>query len=685
MLNTTRRGGVTGFFLGLLFGIIVALGAIAGAGFYAYKNVKVGKIAGENVSADLGALTIEKFIKEMSATFKDKDNLTVARLEEMFPPVAKILPDEGVAFGSFGKLDVAKLKDIPLASISANFADALVITATLSTLETDLGAKLPNMPFIQGGAEGLEVWTYVAATEEKEGAHVLKAHYAGEKELYAAAPEGSDPAWLPATEEKTGEDGATYWAVKAEYEGQPLWFKSNGLLNVNVIDALSALSETLDFNKLTFRELEHKFGINLKQQKEGEEPGYHPVIEKLLDRPVNNIGSDMDGIINDLYISEVVTIQPDDKYLNAISRKRGSDGNLLGVYTDPESGETAEVPVDAEGVPLNGEYGDQPLPVAQVKISEIDGQIGNLRLDDFVDNPGGNKILDALGGTPVNGLSARIDTLTLAEVMDVSDPTLCALAYRKDETCFYLAVNGAGESLSSVDPEKYEVRADGKFYPRGSGESGAAIENCFAVPTRIQGSTGDDGISAQVGRLLLAECVTVDGGSPAVLKELQFKPVKNLGAELSALPMDKVVGEDTVKGYIRANIPGTNGGAILPTFAGKQLYRKTGDSVYEEVSGTPTDLDTTVYYVSDYTSVWHFVFNRKDAETGEPIVVTLDNVGESVGSISDALFAATIGELYDRQILKISSYPNDSVRAATLKQVIDNFVALGGNFGTVTG
>ncbi len=946
MRNTRRRGNVLSFFLGLLFGVIVVIGGCFGAGFYAYKKAKVGKIMGDFLNEDLSNLSIEQFIKEVSDTFKDKDNLTLNKLGELIPAIANLLPEEGIEFGTLGKLDVQKLKEIPVSQLSASFSDAIVITATLSSLDTEFGATLPDMPFIRGGEEGKEVWSYVEATELDGEIYKIKSSYT-QKDLYALI-EGE---YVLATETE-GES----IVVKSEYEGRELWYKTNGLMNINVIDAVSALSSSLDVETLTLRDLESKFGINLKQ---GEE-SYHPIIEKMLDKKVSTLGSDMDAVISDLYLTDVITIEEDDVYMKAICYKRDVDGDMLGVYDDGTNkievkvdangiplddtyGTTAlpfagvkiveveqqidnvrlkdflgdkydendkimsaigdkplsqiddmdgiisdlyltdvitieeddvymkaicykrdadgsllgvyddgtnkiEVKVDANGIPLDATYGTTALPLAGVKISEIEQQINNVPLKDFLgdqydendkimsaigDKPLGqindmdgiisdlylsdvitveeddvymkaicykrdadgdllgvyddgtnkievkvdangipldatygmaalplvsvkiseleaqinnvrlkdflgeqydasNKIMSALGDTPLGMMGEKIESLTLVDVMSMENRTLRALGYKK-------ADNGSGEywyqatktdgTTGYLDPTLYEVRADGKFYE-------IATNTMVVGYTPVPALLSD--VALQVDHLIVRECMEFDAHTPHVMYELANVTISEIGHAIFDMDMRKVLGDEHLTGYIRVSKQATRVGEktgvsvgewyILPSFelyysadglsytlatieqitAKQHLY--TFDTTYEhyvkaskiatvegEVDGVNAGewyiLPDHEYYYSedgktftkateeqivqkknlyihDLLTFWHFVFHQED-EHGNEIIVTINNIGESVDHITGILSEAKIGLLYDRGIFLLDQAPLEVVRLATLHDVIE--------------
>ena len=715
MRNTRRRGNVLSFFLGLLFGVIIVVGGIFGAGFYAYKKVKVGKFTGGTFSEELSDLSIEQFIKEVTETFKDKDNLTLNKLGELVPSIANLLPEEGISFGTLGKLDVQKLKDIPVSQLSASLSDAIVITATLSSLETEFGATLPDMPFIRGGEEGSEVWSYVPATELNGTEYVVKSDY-NQTDLYALV----DGEYVIATQTE-GENVV----VKSEYVGKELWFKTNGLMNVNVIDAVSTLSASLDFETMTLGDMEYKFGINLK---DGDE--YHPAIKKMLDKKVSELGQ-MDDVIGDLYLTDVVTVGSDDTYLKAISYKRDADGDLLGRYNDGTT--EIEVKVDKDGVPLDETYGTTALPLAGVKVADIEQQVNNVRLKDFLGDQydESNQIMSAIGNTPIGQIGEKIETLTLVDVMEMENRTLRALAYQKADNgsgeYWYKAVLSNG-SVGYLNPAQYEVRADGNFYEI---ESGTAVAGYTPVATPLSA------VGAQVDHLIVRECMEFDSETPHLMYEVADVAVGEIGHALYNMDMRKVLGDEHLTGYIRASKQATRDkektgvavGAwyILPSFeyyyfngttytvatidqitAKQNLY--TFDTTYmhyvaasklavkdNEVPGAvagewyilpdheyyySTDGETFTkataeqieakqnLYIHDLLTFWHFVFHQED-DDGNEIIITINNIGESVDHVAGVFSEAKIGLLYDREIFLLDKAPLEVVRNATVHDVIE--------------
>ena len=714
MRNTRRRGNVLSFFLGILFGLIITVGGIVGAGFYMYKKAKVSAVIKMEIGDEYKEMSLDQFLTEIKNTFANTEELSIDKIGSLIPAFSNLLPEEGISFGSLGKIDVKKLTAMPIKQISQKFTEAIKITATLSSLESDFGASLPDMPFIRGGLEGLEVWSYVEATELEDETHVLKDDYVGKEELYAKDDLG---AYVLAVE-----DGA----IKEEYQGKPLWYRTNGLLGINVIDAIGALADSLDFETMTLADLEDKFGISL----EGED-GYHPVLEKMMTKKVSELG-DMEGLFDDLKLTDVITVGETDTYLKAICYKRDADGDMLGLYVDGD--QEIEVKVGASGIPLNSEYGSTALPFVGVRLSEIEAQINNVMLKDFLGEQYDetDKIMSALGATPLGKVGDKIASLTLVDVMEMDNRTLRALAYQKGDNgsgeYWYLAKTDGGETVY-LNPTQYEIGADGKFYALGSS---TAVSGLAPVPAAISD------VSAQVEHLLVRDCVELDDETPHLLYEIVDVPVKEIGHALHSLDMRKILGDEHLMGYIRASKQATRSGEkagvavgdwyILHSFeyyysangqdysvatldqinAKQNLY--TFDTTYMhyvkasvqaavdgEVEGvsagewyilrdheywystdgknftkaTPQQiLAKENLYVYDLVTFWHFVFHQED-ENGNEIIITLDNIGESVDHIASIFSEAKIGLLYDREIFLLEKAPLEVVRNATLHEVIE--------------
>lgn len=714
MRNTRRRGNVLSFFLGILFGLIITVGGIVGAGFYVYKKAKVSAVVKIQVGDEYKEMSLEQFITEIKNTFSNTEELTIDKIGNLIPGFSNLLPEEGISFGTLGKIDVKKLTSIPIKQISKKFTEAVKITATLSSLESDFGASLPDMPFIRGGLEGLEVWSYVEATELEGETYVLKDDYVEKEELYAKDDLG---AYVLAVE--GGE-------VKAEYQGKPLWYRTNGLLGINVIDAIGALADSLDFETMTLADLEDKFGISL----EGED-GYHPVLEKMMTKKVSELG-DMEGLFDDLMLTDVIAVGETDTYLKAICYKRDTDGDMLGRYVDGDT--EIEVKVNASGIPLDSAYGNTALPFVGVKISGIEQQINNVMLKDFLGEQYDetDKIMSALGETPLGKVGEKISSLTLVDVMEMDNRTMRALAYQKGDNGsgeYWFIAKDIGGETTYVNPTQYEIRADGKFYAIATG---VVLDGYQPIPAAISD------VSEQVEHLLVRDCVELDDQTPHLLYEIVDVPVKEIGHALHSLDMRKILGDEHLMGYIRASKQASRVGEktgvavgdwyILHSFeyyysangvdyslatldqinAKQNLY--TFDTTYMhyvkaskqaavdgEVEGVSagewyilrdheywysTDGETFTkatpqqilakenLYVYDLVTFWHFVFHQED-EHGNEIIITLDNIGESVDHIASIFSEAKIGLLYDREIFLLEKAPLEVVRNATLHEVIE--------------
>ena len=189
------------FLLGLLLGIIVALGGLVGGGYYAYKNVKVGTVLKwinqtDWISEKYAQNTVENLIKELQG-LTDGD-VTLQTFTDISPILGEKLDSilDNVNQNGIVTLDKDALKRTPINQLSTALSEVVIITSTLNSLGESLNFTLPDLPLIQGGAAGNEVYLYTAVNDN-ENKTIDKAIALGEHTYYTKTD-----SYEPATEAK---------------------------------------------------------------------------------------------------------------------------------------------------------------------------------------------------------------------------------------------------------------------------------------------------------------------------------------------------------------------------------------------------------------------------------------------------------------------------------------------------
>ena len=155
MANESRRRGMhpaLAFFLGFLFGIIVLIGAVAGAVIFAL-NYKIDKISANkdadgnylyiNADPDNGgvknALELVKRVQEIS---KSPSSLTLGQVEDLLPVTNKLTDAIVKMSGEYIQLNVDELKQVAFSELGEYLQDAILdlrLAVLLDELNVNLG------------------------------------------------------------------------------------------------------------------------------------------------------------------------------------------------------------------------------------------------------------------------------------------------------------------------------------------------------------------------------------------------------------------------------------------------------------------------------------------------------------------------------------------------------------------
>lgn len=155
-----------GKLLTIFLTLVIFIGAIAGALFAVYKNVKVRTLAGligqENWISESYDDTIENFIGKISQTLSGEISLqTIADISPALGEKMDAIVDNLEKAGLFA-VDRNVLYSTAVNQLTSNLSDLLIITASLNDLSETLHFTLPDLDIITGSEENpLNVYTQV--------------------------------------------------------------------------------------------------------------------------------------------------------------------------------------------------------------------------------------------------------------------------------------------------------------------------------------------------------------------------------------------------------------------------------------------------------------------------------------------------------------------------------------------
>ena len=169
MGNFTRRA--IAFILGMVVGIVTLFGGMAGAMYWAFKNLTLSKIgAMQEDESGLSDATIEELVALVMLARSDPDSFTIQKLEEQGIDVLKLLGGLGVDFSNADQIDYDKLKDIsPLLLFSSEGLNEISFSTVFALLPKGEDGKYPL--FSYGARNMLRGYSlgYLLATDETTG------------------------------------------------------------------------------------------------------------------------------------------------------------------------------------------------------------------------------------------------------------------------------------------------------------------------------------------------------------------------------------------------------------------------------------------------------------------------------------------------------------------------------------
>ena len=265
-------GKIFKYILVILLGMILGAGAVVGAGYLLVTKTKVGTITekvpslNEYLGESLNDYTLIEAVQKLSAP-----DTTIGQYTEYLPFLDGLLKNlaEDESIKQYVTIDIDKLKTFTFSQVGANFMSAVSVTASLNSISDTLGFTLPDLPLFTTKEN------YVKITDENFAVGNL--YYKDKTEnIYYIAEEGG---YANAYAEGVLVDAA---------KGKDLYFKSAGLMEIPVTDAVGSLSSTLsDIDSMTIDDLNDDFGIDLI--------GSDPLVAKIVhgDDTLNSIADNM--------------------------------------------------------------------------------------------------------------------------------------------------------------------------------------------------------------------------------------------------------------------------------------------------------------------------------------------------------------------------------------------------------
>lgn len=158
--NNTRRRGFSpllAFFLGLLFGIIILIGAVAGAVIFAlnYKldNIAQNKDGDGNyiyVNADPesgGVSNVLELVKKVTELAGDSSSLTLGQVEQLLPVTNKLTDGLYNALEQYIEVDREEVKAVRFSALGDYFKDKVMEVEVVNLLQ-QFGGGLPDNEII---------------------------------------------------------------------------------------------------------------------------------------------------------------------------------------------------------------------------------------------------------------------------------------------------------------------------------------------------------------------------------------------------------------------------------------------------------------------------------------------------------------------------------------------------------
>ena len=391
-----RKTHKAGFwFFGFFIGILFTLGVLIGGGLFAYNNVPlrtVNDIAKTTVVApvtlvvdgkeyDFSKMTLSEAVKNVPTLAKNISALSVGEIEQAFPVVNLdgLLPDSMLSADKANfrfVLEGTEMVSVPMTALRSKkigdiggyFVDEVKKQVSLKKIEA-LGVDFSGIPLVSGKDKtGKDVWFFVKLSE---GA-VAERYLADRENLFILSSSGR---YETATDAEVSA-GST--------EKTPLFYRTRGIIDLPIADALFALTELTD-EKTTLGECIEAFGLPFEKAADGKYAD--ALVEKMAHKPLSALAN----LKDELTLPDVTTLRETDVFY------------------------AAQFLHDQEGNVVLDENGDKVL----CPISLLAENINRMRLSEIVKSD--ERLLAVLGDVTLDGLEARVRELKLSDVVPVTE------------------------------------------------------------------------------------------------------------------------------------------------------------------------------------------------------------------------------------------------------------------------
>lgn len=431
--------GLLIFILGMIFGIVALFGGI----YLAATKVKVKDIASlagfeDAIGEDLAELSLVETVVKLADT-----NTTIGTYFEYFPTLNDGITDlvNNGDLGKFVQIDLEELKSYTISNVGDKVMDAVSIVVSLDTLSKDIGFELPdNMPIFKTAENGGYA-DYIKITPDGK-TEITNKYYEDRKEnIYYKSGEEYVKAY--------NADGTLVSSATA-----PFYYKGC-LVDIPVTDAITGLSNILNFDTLTFKDLQDKIGVDIF----GEEDS---LIKKIINEEdtLGSISKSLMDNVNKLTLGDFdITISADDGVISKIIDSNTKIGSLTGAdgYDELDFAEKinsiklSEMGITFEDSALNSIVDDNTT-IGDLKKKDFKEEVNNIKLTALGLNLTSDDLLgkifnvdDTVGTITADDfdINARIETLTMADVdINFNNDTLLSQIIKSTDTIKDLKTEG---------------------------------------------------------------------------------------------------------------------------------------------------------------------------------------------------------------------------------------------------
>ncbi|MDE6505364.1 MAG: hypothetical protein K2L42_05790 [Clostridia bacterium] len=511
-----RRGfSFLSFFLGILIGAILIIGAIGGAVYFALSaNVDtvlsvIGLDNGKNeegknqyINTDKengGVETLLELIQKVGAMAADTSNLSMGEFENLLPATSGLIDGLHGALSDFVEVERGEFVAVKFSQLSEFMQEKILEVQPASLFEklgmgTMLDNKIMELVFCgkeadyvinsQSGEKYPAYYDVYFADEEQQkllrvddnaelpeqyAANLVDKH--GELRLYyyfvEETPYITDGSFAYTAPARSA-NGEVYELYNAEYArlSGNYYYEGNEKINVNPV-TLRTLAEG-DFSALN--------DVYLTELLESDDVLAQKVLGNVSLGDIMSGEVNFDEVLNNLLLTDIIDITATDKIMTrlfyGIANVTEANGETY-AYTATYFADGNEIPcfieVKENGAISRAYYlnGQNEVEISSLSVGDLQNglDVGSLKISEIMD-VNGNKILEMLADSTIDTLGSDIASLTVNEMYaaDIygtdtkklatsSDFNDKYLYYYKDENGKYALVNGDGK-LSSLPSDK---------------------------------------------------------------------------------------------------------------------------------------------------------------------------------------------------------------------------------------